>query len=642
MRTYSRIIVAIVGATLLLQCPTVTAAAQKKAAPAPPPRPIQLEVDARDAPRHIYHSRLVIPAAPGPLTLVYPKWIAGEHAPSGPIADLTGLRFRAAGKPVEWQRDSVDLFAFHLVVPAGADSVEAQFDYLAPTGGGVFSSGALETGHLAWIYWHKLLLVPQGARNDATTYVASLRLPSDWRPGTSLAVASANTERTSFEAVSLNTLLDSPVLAGVHVKTIPLADSPVPHQIFLAADSEAALLAPPATVEAWKRLVTEALALFGAHHYRSYTFLHSLSDQTTHYGLEHHEQSDNLNSERTLIDEDLRRSGAGLLSHEMSHSWNGKHRRPAGLLTANVSDPMRTELLWVYEGLDTYLGEVLAARSGLSAADDYRQLVAYEAAQMDYQKGREWRPLVDTATGAQLMFGASSGGFAWRRGADYYPEGALLWLEADVLIRRESRGTKSLDDFLRSFFGGTSGPPSVVPYTLEDVVAALNKVLPYDWRGFWKSRVETVNPRAPLGGITGAGFSLAYSDAPTAVLTSQEAAWKFVDERFSVGLVLSAEGAIGDVTPGSAAEKAGLAPGETLLAVNGRRYSTAKLREAIKDSRTTHAIDLVVANGDFVGMRRIDYEGGARYPRLDPVAGQADLLAEIIRPRASASPTPVK
>jgi len=640
MRLHDRAVAAILGTTLLFLYPNALVA--QKPSALPPPRPIQLEVDAREAPRHIYHSRLVIPAMPGPLTLVYPKWIAGEHAPSGPIADLTGLRFRAAGRAIEWQRDSLDLFAFHLVVPPGADTVEAQFDYLGPSGGGAFSSGALETGRLAWIYWNKLLLVPQGARNDATTFVASLRLSSDWRPGTSLAVASENTERTSFEPVSLNTLIDSPVLAGVHVKTIQLADSPAPHRIYLAADSEAALQAPPATVQAWKNLVAEAQALFGAHHYRSYTFLHSLSDQTTHYGLEHHEQSDNLSPERTLIDEDLRRSGAGLLSHEMSHSWNGKHRRPAGLLTANVSDPMRTELLWIYEGLTQYLGEVLAARSGLSTADDYRQLVAYEAARMDHQKGREWRPLVDTATGAQLMFGPSGAGFSWRRGGDYYPEGALLWLEADVLIRRETRGAKSLDDFLNTFFGGASGPPVAVPYTLDDVLAALNKVLPYDWRRFWQARVDAVNPRAPLGGITGAGFSLSYADTPTAIQSSSEAAWKAVDERFSVGLFLSPEGAVVDVASGSAADKAGLASGDTLLAVNGRRYSTAKLREAIKDSRTTHAIDLVIAKGDFVGMRRIDYSGGARYPRLDPVAGQTDLLAEIIRPRASPPPKPVQ
>lgn len=472
--------------------------------------------------------------------------------------------------------------------------------------------------------------------------MASLRLPSDWRPGTSLAVASQNTERTSFEPVSLNTLLDSPVLAGVYVKTIQLADSPVPHRTFLAADSEAALQAPPATVEAWKRLVAEAQALFGAHHYRSYTFLHSLSDQTSHHGLEHHEQSDNLVPERTLIDDDLRRAWAGLLSHEMSHSWNGKHRRPAGLLTGNVSGPMRTELLWIYEGLTTYLGEVLAARSGLSTADDYRQLVAYEAALMDHQKGREWRPLVDTATSAQLLYGSGPGGFSWRRGVDFYTEGALLWLEADVLIRRETQGAKSLDDFLRSFFGGTSGPPRAVPYTLDDVLTTLNKVLPNDWRGFWKARTDAVTPRAPLGGISGAGFELGYGDTPTPMQASNEVGWKFVDERFSVGLLLSAEGGVLDVTPGSAAFKAGLAPGDTLLAVGGRRYSTGKLREAIKDSRATHAIDLVVANGDFVGMRRIDYDGGARYPRLDPVAGQADLLADIIRPRASPPPKPVK
>ena len=638
MRTHSGLAGALAAAALLLQCLNATAAAQK-AAPQPP-RPIQLEVDAREAPRHVFHARLVIPATPGPLTLVYPKWGAGEHSPSGPIADLTGLRFRAAGRALDWQRDAVDLFAFHMVVPAGADAVEAQLDYLAPSGGGVFSAGVLETARLAWVYWHKLLLAPQGARSDATTYAASLRLPPGWRHGTSLEVASETSERVEFAPVSLTALIDSPVLAGAHFKTIPLADAPVPHRIHLAADSEGALLAPPATVEAWKRLVAEALALFGAYHYRSYTFLHSLSDQTAQYGLEHHEQSDDLVQERTLLDEDLRRARASLLAHEMSHSWNGKHRRPAGLLTGNVSDPMRTELLWVYEGLTTYLGEVLAARSGLWSADEYRQVVAYEAAQMDHSKGREWRPLVDTATCAQILYPARAGGASWRRGVDFYPEGALLWLEADVLIRRETRGTKSLDDFLGSFFGGVSGPPTAVPYTLDDVLAALDKVHPYDWRGFWKARVDAVTPRAPLGGISGAGFSLAYGDTPTALQKSYEATWKYVDEGFSVGLVLSPEGAVQDVVPGSAADKAGLAPGDTLLAVDGRRYSTEKLRGAIKDTRTTRGIDLVVANGDFVGTRHVEYDGGARYPRLEPVTGQADLLAEIIRPRAGGAPKP--
>ena len=637
MRPHSRIVVAIAGATLLLLYPSAAAAAQKKAAPAPPPRPIQLEVDARDAPRHIYHSRLVIPATPGPLTLVYPKWVAGKHAPTGPIADLTGLHFRAGERTIEWQRDPVDLFAFHIVVPPGADTIEARLDYLAPSG-----SGALDTDRLAWIYWHRLLLVPQSARNDATVLVPSLRLPSDWRPGTSLAVASESTERTAFAPVSLDTLLDSPVLAGVYVKTIQLADAPVPHRIFLAADSEGALLAPPATVDGLKRLVAESLALFGAHHYRSYTFLYSLSDQMPPSGLEHHEQSDNMGLERTLLDEDLRRDAADILPHELIHSWNGKYRRPAGLLTANVSDPMRTELLWVYEGLAQYLGEVLAARSGLWTADEYGQAVAYGAARMDQQRGRDWRPLADTATGAPLR-GARPGGASWRRGTDYYSEGALLWLEADILIRRESRGTKSLDDFLRSFFGGTSGPPLAVPYAVDDVLAALNQVLPYDWRGFWRARVEAVTPKAPLGGIEGAGFSLAYGDTRTPFQKGREAVDAYVDERFSIGLVLSPEGGgVSDVIPGSAADKAGLAPGDTLLAVNGRRYSTAKLREAIKDSRASHAIDLVVANGDFVGMRRIDYDGGARYPRLDPVAGQVDLLTEIIRPRANPTPGPVQ
>ncbi|HET7295409.1 MAG TPA: PDZ domain-containing protein, partial [Vicinamibacteria bacterium] len=615
MRTRSVFTAPSATAALLLQTLNATAGTQK-AAPQPP-RAIQMEVDARDAPRHVYHAQLVIPARPGPMTLVYPKWVAGAHSPSGPIADLTGLRFRAAGQTLEWRRDAVDLFAFHIVVPPGAEAVEAQLDYLAPSGGGGSFRGVFETAQLAWIYWHKLLLAPQGVRSDAMTYRVSLRLPSGWRHGTSLEVASEASDRVEFAPVSLAALIDSPVLVGAHFKTIPLADAPVPHRIHLAADSVAALQAPEATVDAWKRLVAEALALFGAHHYRSYTFLHSLSDQTAQRGLEHHEQSDNLVQERTLLDEDLRRAWAFLLPHEMSHSWNGKHRRPAGLLTDNVSDPMRTELLWVYEGLTMYLGYVLAARSGLLRPDEYQQAIAYEAALVDHSKGREWRPLVDTATSAQILFPARVGGSSWRRGVDFYPEGAVLWLEADVLIRRESRGTKSLDDFLRAFFGGVSGPPTTIPYTLDDVLVALEKVHAYDWRGFWKARVDALNPRAPLGGLSGAGFSLAYGEARTAVQKSLEAAGKYVEESFSVGLVLSPEGAVRDVIPGSVADKAGLAPGDTLLAVGGRRYSTQKLREAIKDSRTKHGVDLVVANGDFVGTRHVEYDGGARYPRLD-------------------------
>jgi predicted metalloprotease with PDZ domain len=295
---------------------------------------------------------------------------------------------------------------------------------------------------------------------------------------------------------------------------------------------------------------------------------------------------------------------------------------------------MRTELLWVYEGLSTYLGLVLAARSGLWSGDEYRQVVAYQAAQMDHQKGRGWRPLADTATSAQILFSARPDGASWRRGIDFYPEGALLWLEADVLIRRESHGTKSLDDFLRAFFGGVSGPPAAVPYTLDDVLAALDKVQPHDWRGFWKGRVEELVPRAPLGGISGAGFSLAYGDTPSALQTSFEATGKHVEESFSIGLVLTPEGKVQDVILSSPADRAGLAPGATLLAVSGRRYSTERLRQAIKETPTTHGLDLVVANGDFVGTRRIEYEGGARYPRLEPIPGQTDLLAEITRPRA--------
>src|SRR5438034_3567930 len=346
-------------------------AAAKARAAAWSGKPITLEVDAREAPRKRLQARLLLPAAPGPLTLVYPQWIPGEHGPTGPIADLAGLRFAAAGKPVPWRRDPVDMFAFHLEVPAGAEVLEATFDYLSPPDAEGFSSGASATAQLTVVSWNQVLLYPKGAASDALTYAASLRLPAGWKYGTALPVGRETAERVEFAPVSLTTLVDSPVLAGAHFHTFALTTAAPAHQVHAAADSEAALEASPPVVAGWKSLVAETGVLFGARHYQSYSFLLTLSDHTAHFGLEHHESSDDRVRERSLVDEDARRVAAGLLPHEMTHSWNGKYRRPTGLATGNFDTPMRGELLWVYEGLTTYLGQVLAARRGLLTADEY-------------------------------------------------------------------------------------------------------------------------------------------------------------------------------------------------------------------------------------------------------------------------------
>ncbi|MEO8430579.1 MAG: M61 family peptidase [Acidobacteriota bacterium] len=601
--------------------------------------PIRLEVDAREAPRRLFHARLVLKAAPGPLTLLYPKWLPGEHGPTGPIADLAGLRIAAGGRPVAWKRDPVEMYAFACEVPAGATEIEVSLDYLSPASAGSFSSGSSATENLAVISWNTLVLYPAGADADRTDVVASLRLPAGWSFGTSLGRAGDGSDPIRFEPVPLSTLVDSPVLAGAHFRVVPLpSDGGIPHRIDIAADSAAALDMNAATQAAYRNLVAETGALFGARHYRHYDFLLTLSDTVAHFGLEHHESSDDRVAERSLIDEDDRKANlADLLSHEMVHSWNGKYRRPAGLEPGHFDRPMHGDLLWVYEGLTQYLGEILSARTGFLTEEEYREYLALTAAEMDAQKGRAWRPLQDTAIAAQILYEARPDWASWRRGVDFYSESSLIWLEADALIRRESRGRKTLDDFCRLFYGGPTGAPAVVTYTADDVFAALNRVLPWDWKRFWTERLDATAPGAPLGGVAASGWKLAWGDRPSGMQKAREAASASTDVRFSVGFTVSEDGAIPDVVPDSPAARAGVGPGMRLLAVNGRRWSREILREAIRAS-TTRPIELLVENGEFLRTHRLEWTGGERYPRLERVAAQPDLLARIVHPLVPTAP----
>ena len=594
---------------------------------------MSVDVDAREAPRRIFHARLRIPAPPGPLTLLYPQWLPGEHSPTGPIADLTGLRFSAGGKALAWQRDSVDMYAFHLDVPPGAGAVEVSLDFLSPASTQGFTSGPSATTELALVSWNQLLLYPQSAAPDDLVCAPSLRLPDGWKYGTALTAAREGSDGIAFAPVSLTTLVDSPVLAGAHFRTITLDDGPIPHRIRMAADGEAALAMRPEEESAYRNLVAETGALFGARHYRHYDFLLTLSDHVAHFGLEHHESSDDRVAERSLIDEDARRTMAGLLPHEMAHSWNGKYRRPAGLAPGRFDKPMRGDLLWVYEGLTEYLGQVLAARSNLLTAEQYREALAETAAEMDIQRGRDWRPLADTAVAAQILFPARPDGGAWRRGTDFYPESELLWLEADTIIRRETGGKRSLDDFCRLFHGAPGGPPAVRPYTFEDVVAALNQVARYDWSGFWKARLEGTRSKAPLDGITGGGWKLAYGSTPTEMQRAAEETGHEVDARFSLGFTVDEDGNIPDVVPGSPAARAGVAAGSKLVAVNGRRYSRDLLRESIRGS-AIRPVDLLVETGDVFSTDRLEYSGGERYPRLERDGSRPDVLSKITAPLA--------
>ena len=596
--------------------------------------PIKLDVDATDAARKILHARLQIPAQPGKLTLLYPKWLPGDHAPTGPIADLVGLKMKAGGKPIEWRRDPEDMYAFVVELPVSASSLDVTLDYLSPPDADGSASGASATAQLADISWSDVVLYPKGPKASEIQYAATLRLPAGWQFGTALVPASQTGGVVQFEPVSLETLVDSPVVAGAYFRIVDLTPGgKPPHSLHIVADSAAALELKPEDSRHLSHLVAETGALFGARHYQAYQFLLTLSDHVAHFGLEHHESSDNRTGEKYLIDADSLKLKAGLLPHEMVHSWNGKYRRPTGLATPDFEQPMIGELLWVYEGLTDYLGEILTARCGLWTEEDCRQRLALDAARLDRQPGRTWRPLVDTTVAAQLLYDARKEGSSWRRSVDFYQEGALIWLEADVLIRQQSQGRRSLDDFCKKFYGGPSGPPRVVPYAYDDVVVALNEIAPYDWRQFFKQRVYDIEPRAPLGGIEGAGWRLVYSNTVPDMLKSAESAMKYTDLRFSLGVIIMEGGKVQDVIPGSPADKAGVGAAMKLVAVNGRRWTPDLLRTAVKAATTNTApIELLVENEDYFKSCKLDYHDGEKYPRLERDSTKPDLLKEILKP----------
>lgn len=603
------------------------------AASSPAPH-IGIFVDATDAPRKIFHARLTIPAKPGNLTVYYPKWIPGEHGPTGPIQDLAGLHFTAKGQELPWRRDLLDGWTFHVEVPAGAASVDAALDFISPAGPeGIYTGGATATDRMAVLNWNAVLLYPEGWTSDELTYDATLRLPAGWKFGTSLPIASQSGDEIKFAPISLTMLVDGPVITGQYLKVVPLNSGQTPPvEMDIAADSAAALDAPADVWESYKNLVTQAGALFGARHYRDYHFLYSLSDHVAHFGLEHHESNDSRSEERALVDPGKRLLSSGLLSHEYVHSWNGKYRRPADLATPDYEKPMQTDLLWVYEGLTDYLGEILTGRSGLRTPEGFRDELAYIAADLDHRSGRTWRNLQDTADGVPSMQDAPHQWESWRRPLDYYEEDELNWLWVDTIIRQQTHSQKSMDDFCRIFHGGASGPPQVKTYTFEDVLNTLNQVAPHDWRGFWTERLGNHGPGAPLGGIEGSGWKLVYDDVRSEQVKAQEADRNIVNAAYSIGLWLKVDGSITDTVEGMPAAQAGIGPGMMVAAVNGRKFSPQVLRDALQKGRTSsETLDLLVENTEYYRTFKLDYHGGEKYPHLVRDETKPDLLSEIIK-----------
>ncbi len=612
--------------------PVAAEKGKSKASPKPAPPTVMLSVDATEAPRKIFHAKLTIPASPGTLTLYYPKWLPGEHGPTGPIQDLTGLKFTANGQTLTWRRDLLDGWTFHVEVPAGATNVEASLDFASPAGAeGVYTSGASATDKLTILAWNTVLLYPAGWTSDELQFEASLKVPDGWKFATPLPVASQSGNEIKFKPASLTTLVDSPVSTGEFMRVFDLAPNP-PQELDIMADSASALDVPVDVLNPYRSLADQAEKLFGTRHFRDYHFLYTLSDHVAHFGLEHHESNDSRLGERYLVNPELRLLGAGLLPHEYVHSWNGKFRRPADLSTPDYQKPMQDDLLWVYEGLTSYLGDVLSGRSGIRTPEQYRDNLARIAADLDHRPGRTWRNLQDTADGVPSMQDAPHAWESWRRPLDYYEEDVLNWLWVDTIIRQQTQGAKSLDDFCHIFHGGPNNGPELKTYTFDDVVNTLNQVVAYDWRGFWTERLTNHGPGAPLTGIENSGWKLVYDEKKAPLMDGWEGERKQIDARFSIGLLLTLDGKIIDTVEGMPAANAGIGPGMKIVAVNGRGMSRHVFHDALQATKNSAGpLELLVENTDYFKVYKLDYHGGEKYPHLARDDSKPDMLSEIIK-----------
>jgi predicted metalloprotease with PDZ domain len=605
--------------------------------------PIQITADLTDAPRKLFHAEIDLPVRPGPLALTEAAWIPGHHSQKFVESDITGIVFTANGQTIPWRRDDVDLYQFHLTVPPGASTLHAHVDYIAKT---------KATPELAVLEWEDLMLYPAGVPVRQIAIQPSVVVPQNWGIATSLRPISPYDPQhpaggtVHYAATNVETLEDSPIMTGINYKEYPLnaaaravADPQGPGQqkpvyIDVFGDEAQDAELSPEIVGDLEHLVTEAAAMYNSTHYDSYHFLLTLTKFPPYGGLEHHESSDNSLPEKAMKSDVM--VAAPVLSHEYTHSWNGKYRRPAGLATPNYSDPMRGELLWVYEGLTDYLGNVLGARCGFMTAEEYRSYLAATAAELDNTAGRRWRSTADTAVGISGLQGGSAWA-NWRRGADYYPEGDIVWLDVDTTIRKLTQDQKNLHDFMAVFVAAKgSTPPQIIPYTLNDLVAALNQVVSYDWAKFLEQRVYTVQPHVNTEGIEQGGWKLVYTDKPNEYIEARSAA--FVHDPpgpnvwYSLGLSLNGKGEISDVVVGGPGDAAKLAPGEKILAVNGIVYSGDALKDAVRATKTGGPMTLIVQNDTHVRTVAIDYHGGERFPHLERIDGTPDYLDEITKP----------
>jgi predicted metalloprotease with PDZ domain len=605
-------------------------------------RPIALVVDVSDTPiSSIVHVHETIPVTPGPFALAYPRWVPGEHGPNGPIQNVAGLRVSAAGRPVEWVRDAADMNEFHVVVPPGASALDVAFDYLGSTGG-TYGESRLASATMLAINWNQFLLYPQDGDIAQVSIAPTVVLPGpDWVAETALPGPVRAGDRVSYAPATLERLVDSPLDAGNVFRRFMLLDAGgFTNEIDAFADRSSELALPASALAGFKNIVAEMDAIYGARHWQNYHFLMTVSDALPGNGVEHGSSSDDGSSGGALTEPDGIVGTAGLLSHEFNHSWDGKYRRPAGMATNNFQVPEETELLWIYEGMTQFYGDLVPTRAGLWDASYYRDVLAGVYASEDHQPGRMVRTLADTAVSAPFLYGAPRSLSGERRTAgDFYVEGELMWLDVDGRLAALSGGTKSLDGFCRTFFGMENTPAMVNPYTYAQFVAALSAYQPYDWDGYFKTRVYSIAPHPP-NPFEALGWSIAYTDEPNALSMAGARARHSFSAAYSLGIAGDATGMLSEVYAGSPAAKAGLGVGDTIVAVDGRAFSSDALRDAIKGAeRSRNPIAFIVKRHDLFRLVSIDYHGGLRYPHLVRIPGTVDGLAAIVAPhRPGATP----
>ncbi|MEN5169169.1 peptidase M61 [Brevundimonas pondensis] len=644
-----------VASTALAHAPQAWSGPQAPAAPTPqntplglpralPPIPaptaatypgvIRYEVDATDVERKIVRVRQTIPVTAGPLVLLYPKFLPGNHAATGPIQLVSGVTVTSGATRIDWLRDTIDPNAFHIDVPQGVSEIVVEFQWLTQPDNSTWR--VVMTPEMINLQWEKALLYPAGYRSTGITFAPSIRLPEGWKYGVALDTERYENGVATFRPTDLYTLIDSPLFGGAHFQRIEIDPRGEAVHLNIVAD-EAKNIAPTPEQIAWfENLVTQTDRLFGARPYDRYDFLVAATAKMGGIGLEHHRSSENSVPTDFFTNWGKNMGAVGLLPHEFVHAWNGKRQRPADELTANHNIPTQNTLLWVYEGQTEYWGDVLTARSGLASKEDILVTVAENAAFYDNQPGREWRPLQDVNNHNLLGYRTSNPYSSWMRGTgDYYRESLLIWLDADTLIREATGGKKSLDDFAKGFFGGDDGSWAPRGYTFDDVVAALNAVHPHDWAGFLRTRLDASGPdaKAPLDGLARGGYRLTYTDNLTAGEKRVQSGWA-TDFQYSLGFTLSSSNKLTGIRWGGRAFEADIGPGWELVAVNERAASAEVLRDAVTAAKgTDKPISLLLKNGDRYRTVAFDYHDGLRYPRLERIPGTPDRLGDILAPR---------